>query len=121
MMRPNPSRPTSRPTTELADPLSVVLSAPRRHHALRALATGEGDGASFDDLVVAVTAFERAGRTERGPGESSSEVAIALHHCHLPKLADAGIVAEDYEDGDVALTERGRRCARALDMVQYEQ
>lgn len=114
-MRTNPSQPTPQPRTDLSDPLSVVLSDRRRHHVLRALASGAGDESSFDELVVAVTTFERAGQADEGPHESSSEVAITLHHCHIPKLADAGIVR--YDDGEtVALTDRGRECARALDV-----
>lgn len=115
MMRSDHSRPTPRQTTELADPLSVVLSAPRRHRALRALATDGDDATSFDDLVVAVTAFERVSAIGDEPKETSDEVAISLHHCHLPKLAGAGIVEAVGDDG-VRLTERGRKCARALDM-----
>ena len=114
MMSSNPSRPTIRPTTDLAEPLSVVLANPRRHHVLSALAARPGRSASFDDLVVAVTAFDRVGRTDDSPGDSSTEVAVTLHHCHLPKLAEAGIIEDGYDEEEVALTDRGVECARAL-------
>lgn len=120
MMSTNPSQWTTRPDADLAEPLSVILSAPRRHHVLAALAARPGRSSSFDDLAVAVTAFERAGADD-APDESSSEVAVTLHHCHLPKLAEAGVVEDDYDEGEVALTERGRECAAVLGADRFDR
>lgn len=114
MMSSNPSRPTTRPTSDLAEPLSVVLAKQRRHHVLTALAARPGRSSSFDDLAVAVTAFDRVGRTDESPADSSSEVAVTLHHCHLPKLAEVGIIEDGYDEDEVALTERGVECAKVL-------
>lgn len=121
MMSTNPSQWTTRPDTDLAEPLSVVLSNPRRHHVLTALAARPDRASSFDDLAVAVTAFERAGGGDGDPGDSSSEVAVTLHHCHLPKLAQAGVVEDGYDEGEVALTERGVECAAALGVDRFDR
>ena len=120
MMRSNPSRPTIRPTTDLADPISMILADRRRRHVLTALASGADRDSSFDDLAVAVTAFERVGRSG-SPSDSSSEVAISLHHCHLPKLADAGVLEYDRDAEAVSLTERGVECARALGVGRFDR
>ena len=120
MMSSNPSQWTTRPDTDLAEPISVVLSDPRRHHVVSALAARPGRSTSFDDLVVAVTTFERTG-PDADPGESSSEVAVTLHHCHLPKLAKAGVVGQGYDEGEVELTERGIECAAALGLDRFDR
>ena len=112
-MRSNPARPTGRRTTDLTEPLSVVLPEPRRRYALSALASAAGR-TSFENLAVRVTALERGGGDEvRAPSE---EVEVTLYHCHLPKLAEVGLVKDDYEtDGDVELTQRGFECADLLE------
>lgn len=120
MMRSNPSRPTTRTTTDLADPLSMILANRRRYHVLTALASGADRPSSFDDLAVAVTAFERVGRNDH-PSDSSDEVAISLHHCHLPKLADTGVLEYDRDDGAVSLSERGVECAKALAVGRFDR
>ena len=121
MMSTNPSQWTTRPDTDLAEPLSVVLADSRRRHVLTALAARPDRASSFDDLAVAVTAFERTGPDDADPGDSSSQVAVTLHHCHLPKLADVGLVEDDYDEGEVALTERGLECAAALGVDQFDR
>ena len=101
-------------TTELAEPLSVVLAESRRRYALSVLASGERR-TSFEELAIGVTAFERANGDSRTPDAPSEEVEVTLYHCHLPKLEEAGLVEEEYDtDGDVVLTERGLECAEAL-------
>ena len=105
-------------TTELAEPLSVVLAEPRRRYALSVLASGERR-TSFEELAVGVTAFERA-NDDRIPAAPSEEVEVTLYHCHLPKLEEAGLVEEEYDtDGDVVLTERGLECAEALGIGRH--
>ena len=120
MMSTNPSQWTTRADTDLAEPLSVILSDPRRHRVLTTLAARPDRSTSFDDLAVAVTTFERASG-DGTPGESSSEVAVTLHHCHLPKLAEAGVVEDGYTEGEVALTERGVACAAALGADRFDR
>jgi hypothetical protein len=120
MMSTNPSQWTTRPDTDLAEPISVVLSDPRRHHVVAALAARPGRSSTFDDLTVAVTAFERTG-LDGDPGDSSSQVAVTLHHCHLPKLVQAGVVEPGYDEGEVELTERGIECAAALDLDRFDR
>lgn len=43
--------------------------------------------------------------------EDRDHAAIRLHHVHLPKLADAGLLVHDETAGDVVATERGRQVA----------
>lgn len=102
-------------TTDLAEPLSVVLAEPRRRYALSVLASGSGRRTAFAELAVGVTAFERVNADDEAPDAPSEEVEVTLYHCHLPKLAEADVVEVDYDtDGHVALTETGLKCADAL-------
>lgn len=113
-MSSNSARPTGRRTTDLAEPLSVVLREPRRKRALSTLVS-EAGRTSFEDLAVAVTAFERANGGD-APETPSEEVQVTLYHSHLPKLAEVGLLKDDYDtDGDVELTQRGFEVAAMLE------
>lgn len=115
MMSSSQSASSTYSTTDLAEPLSVVLAEPRRRYALSVLASGSGRRTAFEDLAVGVTAFERVNADDEAPDAPSEEVEVTLYHCHLPKLAEADVVEDDYDtDGHVALTETGLECADAL-------
>lgn len=118
MMSSNPTRVTARPSTDVEERLSVVFGAPRRQYALTVLASGSGRPMLLEDLAMAVTAFERLENDERVPDEPSEEVEITLYHCHLPKLAEAGLIEDDYTDGEVELTREGVNCASILGVGQ---
>lgn len=120
-MRSTPPASPTYSTTDLAEELSTVLADPRRKYALSVLAAGSTPAASFEELAIGVTAFERAGHDGEGPEAPSEEVEVTLYHCHLPMLEEAGLVEAGYADGDeVRLTETGLECAAALGVGRYD-
>ncbi|MFC6940730.1 ArsR family transcriptional regulator [Salinirubellus sp. GCM10025818] len=78
--------------------LQLVADQHRRRiiHHLRHEANG---ATTFDDLVNQV--HSRASDSKNGPPEDREKLAIQLHHTHLPKLADHGVVDFDYRTGAV--------------------
>lgn len=104
------TEPTCGPATcvdSSTDSLFDVLADARRRHALASLRENDG-AASFDELADAVAARERAER----PATGAENVALSLHHRHLPKLEQAGM-AERTAD-TVSLTERGESALETL-------
>lgn len=69
-----------------------LLEVDRRRYALAALSEHEGP-VDLDDLAADVAAREE-GVDEDDPSVLDT-MATALHHIHLPKLSDAGVV--DYD------------------------
>lgn len=55
--------------------------------------------APFEELTDAVAVHEVAVHEGNRSLDRLERVATALHHVHLPKLADANIVAYDHEAG----------------------
>lgn len=81
-----------------------LLKDDRRRAVLRYLASGHKDGPT---PVSTLTAFVAAVEHEDGStsvGEIRERVHIALHHSHLPMLADHGVVDYDHEAGTVEPT-----------------
>ncbi|WP_135822631.1 DUF7344 domain-containing protein [Halostella litorea] len=90
-----------------SDPLTAttifeLLADRRRRAALYRLADADGP-VRFDALVEAVVDWESAGLAP--PRGHEERVATALHHSHLPQLADAGVV--DYDESDGVVRYRG--------------
>lgn len=75
---------------EHAEALFDVLSHRRRRYALSYLRDANGDVATLTELAERVTAREADGR-----GDRHGTAATALHHVHLPKLVEAGLI--DYD------------------------
>ena len=75
-----------------------LLSSRRRRYALYHLDAASVDVFDLDELVDAVVEWERATDSGDDDGDDAAHrrrVAVSLHHEHLPKLADAGVV--DYD------------------------
>lgn len=92
----------SRGTLESTDTAHRVLSDHERRQIVRIL--DESDGGT--------TVKELGTRLLDSTGESTDgeAIAIALHHRHLPMMADAGVI--EYDGGDrVSLTPYGRTLA----------
>ncbi|WP_435182022.1 DUF7344 domain-containing protein [Halorussus sp. AFM4] len=104
------------------DTVFALLRDRRRRFALRALADRESPVA-LDGLAAAVARREAAD-ADGPPREASGtaapasptpdatpaatdDVAEALHHVHLPKLADAGVVDYDEADNTATLARTG--------------
>lgn len=69
-----------------------LLAADRRQLALDLLA-GQTTSIELEELAAGVAAREDG--ADRVDEEAVQRVAISLHHCHLPKLAESGLL--DYD------------------------
>lgn len=74
-----------------------VLSAAQRRYVLQYLA-GREEVVTLDELAEWIT-LQDGGRTN-----DAERVAIALHHCHLPKLTEADLVGYDPDTRTVEST-----------------
>lgn len=84
----------SRPPARSIDALLSLLADWRRRAILRRLSTGE-DETTLDALVAALSAD--------GPdGPDGAALRTELHHHHLPRLEDAGVVEYDPSTGTVS-------------------
>lgn len=93
------------------DAIFELLADQRRREALYVLDRREGP------ITVAELADEVATVVEAGP----ERVAIALHHVHLPKLADAGVVSYDAEARTALLADGGDRFHRYLHVAAVDE
>lgn len=76
-------------TVELGETFDV-LAHPYRRHVLYYLRTHSEEVAI--DTLTAMLANELAGPSATGRSDSTGDIEVALHHTHLPKLADAGLI-----------------------------
>jgi hypothetical protein len=73
-----------------------------RRAVLRLLLTEEGDGPTpLSTLAAFVAAVKYDGGDATAVGEIQERVRVALHHSHLPMLAEHGVVDYDPEDETV--------------------
>lgn len=83
------------PNRGAGDSLVALLADRRRRLACAHVITAAEDVFALEDLAEGLAMWE----TESTDGPVSDErlqrIAVALHHCHLPKLAEAGIVEYD--------------------------
>ena len=89
-------------TTDSADRLFAALESTSRRHAVAELGRRD-EPAEITDLAASLA--ESTGH----PDEET--VAIRLWHIDLPKLADLGLVAIDYDSRVAKLTPEGRWAA----------
>ena len=92
------------PGADPTDSLFWLLGNPRRRVVLAHLQRRADETVDVDEVIDAVAARERP---DPGPGTHRERVAIDLHHVHLPKLADAGVI--EYDPMERTLRYRGRR------------
>ena len=95
---PDPSNPSQRKDgSASADPsldtIFDILSHSYRRQILFFLSRTEDDLATVADLVTHISEHESGDETSTQ--RTRSAVDVALHHNHLPKLEDAGIVEFD--------------------------
>jgi hypothetical protein len=97
-----------------------LLGDGTRRRALAALQ--ETDGAMSLDRLAEATACRAEGVT---PGEVSADrwerTAASLHHCHLPKLADAGIVEYDLAENQVEPTGEITELEPYFELIETEE
>lgn len=82
------------------DALFDVLASDQRRTVLTVLAAS-GEELAVETLAEAVTGDDAPGPDAEFPPAGSTRMDIELHHRHLPKLADCGLVSWDREAGTV--------------------
>lgn len=92
------------PAPEELDRLYTVLSNARRRAVLRHLIE-EGGESTLSDLAEATAAEENGMPVVQLTSDLRKRTYVALYQCHLPKLADLGIVEYNQERGTVELLE----------------
>jgi len=96
-------RPSKDSVHEALEPETAFeLLADRRRRQLLAQLAQDGTGTQSTVDELARTLAEKQSKTEAT--HSVEDVKILLHHNHLPKLADAGVVQYDPQDGIVVPT-----------------
>ncbi|MXR52963.1 hypothetical protein GRX03_15290 [Halovenus sp. WSH3] len=94
-----------------------LLSADRRQAVLLYLDTAEGT-VQLGELAEHIASQE----CNCTPAELSSQqrkrAYVGLYQCHLPKMADAGVIDYDSDRGTIDLTERSDRL---LEYLYFEE
>lgn len=74
------------------DTIHDLLSSGRRRHLISYLLERQDETVGVDEVIDWITREERPDPGSIGHRE---RVAIDLHHVHIPKLADAGVIEHD--------------------------
>lgn len=82
------------------DTIFDILSHSHRRQILSYLSRNEDDLATVTDLVTFVSTHELEAE-ERVEDTHNDAVRVALHHNHLPKLADTGVIEYDTQNGTI--------------------
>lgn len=96
----------------------ALLSDGRRRQVLRHLIGTGGSAVELTGLIDGITSGEPRVEGEYGP--AAHRVRTRLHHVHLPKLAEAGIVEYDPQSATVRY-HRSVRIERLLSVVADER
>ncbi|HZD42558.1 MAG TPA: hypothetical protein VE134_00730 [Methanomicrobiales archaeon] len=83
------------------DVVYSILADSERRAIVRNLAANGASG-TISDLIQWVPE-----QRDAVTNEDEQALHIRLHHLHLPKMAEAGIIEYDHDDGRVSLTTRG--------------
>lgn len=84
--------------------LGVLLGDPRRERVASLLASADDTGLPLGDLARAIAVLER-GEAGSPPETAVESTRVSLHHVHLPKLENVGVVEYDAGAADVRLGE----------------
>ena len=97
-------------STLTTESLLELVVHPRRREILRHLQENADRAVTIDELTQTV-AFDGGTITSRDDSRATA-ASVALHHTHLPKLADAGII--DYDSRRETVRYRGDDRLEAL-------
>lgn len=84
--------------------LGILLGDPRRERVASLLASADDAALPLGDLARAIAALER-GEAGAPPETAVESTRVSLHHVHLPKLSNVGVVEYDPEAAEVSLQE----------------
>lgn len=87
----------SAPTPHQLDTLFRVLADNRRRYVLYCFEETDQTVVSLTDLAEQLVTWERQwdDTTDRSESKHRKRIRIALHHDHLPRLADANLIEYD--------------------------
>lgn len=85
---------------------ALDLYRDRNRRVVLAVLANEQRPLTLTDLTRAVDEYTHRGTASEAPSDASRRIRISLHHIHLPKLAEAGLVDYDPEEGVVEPTEK---------------
>lgn len=91
-------------TAEQTNRLFNILADRRRRYVLQRLQTAD-QPISLEELVADISAWEETPPPKTTLTDKVDEVTVSLQHCHLPKLADAGLIEYDRTAENVAYTD----------------
>lgn len=94
-----------------------ILSSPVRRNVI-AILHDSGPITRTELAARLADAMDDAAGAEAARGASPRQLRISLHHNHLPRLADAGVV--EYDDDGVTATSALERLAGALAFSDVE-
>ena len=103
-----------------ATPEAAVLSDPYRRHACRYLAAQDDLVVTLEELTWAVADEECAATGASVAGTDDRRIATTLHHVHLPKLDEAGVLEYDVDRGTVT-ADAGLAAVRELLEVLHDR
>lgn len=93
----------STPDSVSIDDHCSLLATPERRAVLAAL------GANGPTRRIAALLDGVADRRNHSTEQERKALHGGLHHVHLPKLAEAGVIEHDTDEGAITLTAAGRR------------
>lgn len=97
------------------DVLFALLENSRRRETLRYLDDNDGS-ATLDELAETIAAKENGIDIAQLGSQQRKRVYIALYQCHLPRLADAGVIDYNRARGTIEVTSAADRLYRYLDL-----
>ena len=99
------------------DQVFELLADARRRNAVAALREVDG-GTTLGELAETTAArVDDVGRAAVTT-DRRERIAVSLHHCHLPKLADAGVVEYDPDESRVVPTETAAELEPYFDVIE---
>ncbi|WP_306052308.1 DUF7344 domain-containing protein [Natronococcus wangiae] len=103
-MKKRENAPSTAESLPRDDEVAILRSSRRR--TLLALLTAYDRTLTTNDLTKEIAVRERDESITDVPGDVLARIAISLHHAHIPKLVDAGLVEYDEKRHLVDPTEK---------------
>lgn len=100
------SEPDDRPPSRPSDGHDS-LASPRRRHVLDRLLV-HGGRTELSELADEIATVEHETTTDGAPDGRAKLVRLDLHHSHVPKLAEAGVLEYEPESGLIELDDADR-------------